>query len=104
MKVIKLIMIASCSIAVVACSSGVKSIVEPTATENAAPQICSNEWFTKIERELVTGDGQGHGPDLGSLEWRSVIEFKLGIRGDSSVPARDSALWCDYIEKIYTAR
>ena len=48
----------------------------------------------------MTGDGQGHGPDLGSSEWRSVIEFKLGIRGDPSVPPRNSELWCAYIYKI----
>ncbi|MBQ0756598.1 MAG: hypothetical protein KBT54_05780 [Amphritea sp.] len=62
---------------------------------------CSNEWFTLVERQILTGDGQGHGPDLGSMEWRSVVEFKLGIRGDAEVPARDSEPWCNYINKHF---
>ena len=44
-------------------------------------QNCSDGWFSLVETKVMTGDGQGHGPDLGSLEWRSVIEFRLGILG-----------------------
>ena len=44
------------------------------------------------------GDGHGHGPDLGSLEWRSAVEFKLGIRDDPAVPAPDSEAWCAHID------
>ena len=51
---------------------------------------------------LVTGDGQGHGPDIGSDEWRSVVEFKLGIRDDPSTPTRDSEDWCAYIDERLT--
>lgn len=49
---------------------------------------------------MPTGDGQGHGPDLGSDEWKSVVEFKLGIRGDPQVPGRDSQAWCTYIDHV----
>ena len=42
----------------------------------------------------------GHGPDIGSEEWKSVIEFKLGIRGNPDVPDRNSSQWCDYIDKL----
>jgi hypothetical protein len=42
----------------------------------------------------VTDDGQGHGPDIGSDEWKSVIEFRLGIRGKPDLPARASEAWC----------
>jgi hypothetical protein len=116
LKVVKLIMFASLSVVVIGCSSPDKhatssaitgSISSTTMTadiNDVKPQACTRAWFTKIESQLITSDEQGHGPDLGSLEWRSVIEFKLGIRGDSSIPARNSALWCDYINTINRAR
>ena len=66
---------------------------------NIDAQDCSREWYTLVERRLKTSDNNGHGPDLGSIEWRSVIEFKLNIRGKSEVPPRESDLWCDYINK-----
>ena len=62
---------------------------------------CSSEWFALVEQQIPTGDGQGHGPDSGSLEWRSVVEFKLGIRGDAAVPDRDSEAWCSYINQHF---
>ena len=66
---------------------------------NPALQTCSQEWYQSVEEKLATGDAQGHGPDLGSTEWRSVIEFKLGIRGDTDVPPRESDEWCTFISK-----
>jgi hypothetical protein len=62
-------------------------------------QSCSSDWYSQLENKISTGDG--HGPDLGSLEWRSVIEFKLGIRNDSTVPTLESEQWCDYIHNEY---
>jgi hypothetical protein len=61
---------------------------------------CSPAWNESVERQLSTGDGYGHGPDIGSLEWRSVVEFKLGIRNDPSVPAMESDEWCRYIDEL----
>ena len=70
------------------------------ATANLAEsQACADEWFRAVEEQLSTGDGQGHGPDPGSLEWRSVVEFKLGIREDPAVPPEDSLQWCSYIDE-----
>ena len=40
----------------------------------------------------------GHGPDIGGQEWKSVIEFKLGIRDDADVPDLNVPQWCDYID------
>ena len=62
-------------------------------------QVCTDEWYQFVEEHISTGDGQGHGPDLGSSEWRSVVEFKLGIRDDPKVPPIDSAQWCCYINE-----
>ncbi|MBW6509172.1 MAG: hypothetical protein K0A94_06445 [Desulfuromonadales bacterium] len=61
---------------------------------------CSGEWYQSIEEKVTTGDGHGHGPDIGSEEWRSVVEFKLGIRGKATVPQRDSEAWCRYIDHL----
>ena len=49
---------------------------------------------------MPTGDGRGHGPDVGSDEWKSVVEFKLGIRGKSDLPGRDSEAWCRLIDQL----
>lgn len=63
------------------------------------PDPCTQDWFTYIDKLTPTGDGMGHGPDIGSEEWQSVVEFKLGIRGNPAVPERESTEWCDYIAK-----
>jgi hypothetical protein len=62
-------------------------------------ELCSEPWLRDIEAQLQTGDSEGHGPDLGSLEWRSVVEFKLDIRGDPAIPARESDEWCEFIDE-----
>lgn len=69
--------------------------------EDVATQRCSDNWYSLVEQYIPTGDGQGHGPDRGSLEWRSVVEFKLGIRGNIDLPPRESEQWCDYIHTHY---
>ena len=60
--------------------------------------FCSNEWLHYVEGQISSGDNQGHGPDVGSLEWQSVIEFKLGLVDDSTVPSKSTAQWCEYIQ------
>ena len=69
--------------------------------ESATP--CSEEWNQFVDHKLVSGDGQGHGPDLGSNEWKGVIEFKLGIRDQSDLPARDSDDWCQLVDQLVRA-
>lgn len=64
-------------------------------------QNCSNKWYAQVEERIDTGDDQDHGPDIGSTEWRSVIEFKLGIRGDAEVPSLESEHWCNYINENF---
>jgi hypothetical protein len=70
-------------------------------SQNLSPDLqpCSQPWLQFVEAQLPTGDSQGHGPDLGSMEWRSVVEFKLGIRGDPTIPSRESDQWCTYIDE-----
>lgn len=62
-------------------------------------QPCTAPWQEYVETQLQTGDSEGHGPDIGSLEWRSVVEFKLGIRGDPKTPSRETDEWCTYIDQ-----
>ena len=70
--------------------------------ESAIP--CTQEWNQFVDLKLVSGDGQGHGPDLGSDEWKGVIEFKLGIRGQADLPGRNSDAWCQLIDQLVHTR
>lgn len=62
--------------------------------------LCTNSWYHSVELAIPSGDGTGHGPDIGSDEWKSVIEFRLGIRGKADVPDRNSQEWCSYINEF----
>lgn len=68
------------------------------------PAPCSDPWIELVEAVLSSGDGMGHGPDLGSDEWKSVMEFKLGVRGNADVPDRSTRGWCDYIDALLDSR
>ena len=70
----------------------------------AVETLCSDPWYQFIEETVLTGDNQGHGPDVGSGEWKSVIEFKLGIRDNPNLPDRDSEAWCRLIDQIVRKR
>ncbi|WP_144209690.1 hypothetical protein [Shewanella donghaensis] len=74
-----------------------KIVQLPSKTEITV--TCNEAWFKQVEQQLVSADGQGHGPDLGSDEWKSVIEFKLGVRGDNDVPDRNSEAWCAFVQQ-----
>jgi len=63
-------------------------------------QPCSEPWFHEIESIVGTSDGRGHGPDIGSSEWRSVVEFKLGVREHPEIPKSGSQQWCNFINQI----
>ena len=68
--------------------------------QNETLDLCASDWYQSVELAFPTADGMGHGPDIGSAEWRSVIEFRLGIRGNTDVPDRSSAEWCRYIDGL----
>ncbi len=80
-----------------ALSSGARAGSEPMAT-------CTMQWYQFVEQQLVSGDGQGHGPDLGSHEWKSVVEFRLEIRGQADLPDRNSDEWCQLIDQLVRQR
>lgn len=60
---------------------------------------CSYDIQEHIEQLVSSGDGQGHGPDIGSNEWHGVIEFRLGLNEQIQVPDWHSQAWCDFILK-----
>ena len=94
MKKIKILSIYSISLAVLfGCTAIDESKVEA--------KHCTSKWYTLTENQISTGDDQGHGPDLGSIEWRSVIEFKLEIRDNAQVPPLESEQWCKYINELF---
>ena len=75
--------------------------IQAITESQAPPSLCHQTWYQDVENELNTQDGQGHGPDLGSTEWRSVVEFKLNIRDDNELPSVESDDWCQYIDEHY---
>ncbi|WP_062270338.1 hypothetical protein [Endozoicomonas arenosclerae] len=70
------------------------------ASQVKEPSLCTESWYEYVESRVPTGDGMGHGPDLGSLEWRSVVEFKLGLRDQNLLPDRPSNGWCKAIDQF----
>jgi uncharacterized protein len=83
-------------ISVAICSQAINN----NRSSMAAGTLCSNSWNRFIEETVPTSDSQGHGPDVGSDEWKSVIEFKLGIRNNPNLPDRDSEAWCRHIDQM----
>lgn len=69
-----------------------------------ADSVCAPAWQRSVEAQLGSGDGQGHGPDLGSDEWQAVVEARLGLRGTAALPARDSTAWCTLIAQQLAQR
>ena len=76
----------------------VNSTSEVAKSEHLA--LCSAAWQSLVEKSVSTGDGAGHGPDVGSDEWKSVVEFKLGIRGEPNVLPRSEKAWCQHINQL----
>ena len=74
--------------------------VGPTLAGAETPPPCSEEWNRHVDRLVVSADGQGHGPDLGSNEWQGVVEFKLGVRDQPGLSARGSDDWCEFIDRL----
>ena len=60
---------------------------------------CSPQWYSHVNTLIKTGDDLGHGTTVGSDEWKSVIEFKLGLRGKQNLPAKNTEEWCQVIDQ-----
>ena len=66
--------------------------------------FCSPEWFRYVESQVISSDHLGHGPDLASEEWQSVVEFKLGLQANSNVPLKNTPQWCQFIQQQLDAQ
>lgn len=65
--------------------------------------MCTESWYEYVESRVPTGDGMGHGPDPGSTEWRSVVEFRLNLRDQNLLPDRSGDQWCWAIDQFLKA-
>jgi hypothetical protein len=71
----------------------------PQLNKSTAVLPCNEDWLLLIEQQINTGDKQGHGPDVGSLEWRHTVERRLSLRDETDIQATNSTAWCEYIDK-----
>lgn len=58
---------------------------------------CNPDVLKRIDQFTVTADQHAHGPDIGNDEWHSVVEFKLGLRGERTLPTRHTDEWCQFM-------
>jgi len=91
-------------------SSGVKkheilNIGDTTVTylivEQKHADLCTMDWYRIVDKRIQSNDAMGHGPDLGSGEWRRAVEFKLNIASTTVRPPIDSDEWCSYIDRTF---
>jgi hypothetical protein len=48
---------------------------------------CTESWFLYLETHYFpTADDEGHGPDLGDLDWFSIFERKAKLPDGSGLP------------------
>lgn len=71
----------------------------PGAAPAAAPTPCSADWYTQVEAKLHVLDAEGHGPDLGSAEWKGAVEHRLGVADDASFPELGTPAWCEAVDQ-----
>lgn len=67
--------------------------------QQAAPVPCGNAWNDAVEARLSILDEQGHGPDIGSPEWRHAVERKLGVQSEHDFPEAGTEAWCERIDR-----
>lgn len=58
---------------------------------------CTTDDYQRIDHFIHSSDSQGHGPDIGSNEWKQVVEFKLDLRKRKSAPNIQSPSWCSFV-------
>lgn len=65
-----------------------------------APPEAWDAWAKWAEAQHSTGDGQGHGPDVGSDEWAAALSKQLGVTdAEGHGPDLKSAEWRAAVEK-----
>ena len=76
--------------------AGCESLPRSQLERSSLP--CSPDWNRVLEVRIGTGDGHGHGPDIGSIEWYYVIHRKLKWPESASlIPG--SSVWCYRVDQ-----
>ena len=88
----KVVLVSGLLVGLVACDSAMFKGKE------VVPEVCSAPWFEYIEEKVAVIDEHGHGPDVGSVEWKFSVEHRLGIADSEQLPLRQSEAWCAYIQ------
>jgi hypothetical protein len=66
----------------------------------SAPPSDWNTWAVWVEARYPVSDGQGHGPDIGSVEWARALQQKLGIvDAQGRGPNPGSEEWRNAVER-----
>jgi hypothetical protein len=91
-RVKKVVLLTGLLVALMACDSTLLKGKE------AVPELCSVAWYEYMEEKIAVADEHGHGPDVGSSEWRYSVEHKLGVAGSEQHPLPQSEAWCAYIQ------
>ncbi len=71
--------------------------LSPVQSAANTPPPCSPKWNRIVEQQIGTGDGHGHGPDIGSSEWYYVIHRKLSWPEPAN-PQPGSQAWCQRVD------
>lgn len=90
----------ACMLCAVSCQPMAGTAGDQAAAEqNNAPEPWS-EWAQWVEKRHSVGDGQGHGPDVGSMEWAHALDYQLKIEDHSGeTPDIGSLQWRRSVEK-----
>jgi len=65
--------------------------------------VCSASTYQTIEARVPVEDDEGHGPDVGSTEWKHAIEAKLRRQHEPQFPPMDSDAWCQRVYDLVLA-
>ncbi|MDH5671825.1 MAG: hypothetical protein OEZ06_06720 [Myxococcales bacterium] len=74
------------------------------APATTATGPCSAAWYEHVEHSLHVADSEGHGPDLGSAEWKATVERRLGVDADPAFPEPGTAAWCSRVDILVAER
>lgn len=73
------------------------SASQQTISAHQLPAACDDTRYRYYESVLSVSDAQGHGPDLGSAEWKSSLMAQLGVPS-STVGTAERPTWCVAID------
>jgi hypothetical protein len=86
-----------------ACSPSPPPSAPATAGSVAAPMpLGSPAWYAWVDGRLGISDGQGHGPDPGSMEWNLAVQRRLGDEAPQVAPGTPQ--WQQAVDALLRTR